>query len=231
MSLNSDIKFDLEGERQKESNQEEKVLFGLKVKKDTTRANIIAIPLLFFVCSTANFYSSTLLPLLLADKKYFGIKQSELGTATSTVIFWAQVVPLVTFPLYAFIFEFLGRRIPILFSMCFILVSNYYYPRVAPQMSHLITLRVFLALANTIIIGTPLISDYIKQESRGKAIAVQSVSIGLSNVFATLVLVPLTIDMDFDDAFAVSTIVLACAAFPVLFMVREPVIKQRKEQS
>ena len=43
-----------------------------------------------------------------------------------------------------------------------------------------------------------MISDYIKQESRGKAVAVSVLAIGLSIIFGTQFLVPITKKMNFE---------------------------------
>ena len=66
-----------------------KVLLGMYVKKETTIWNLIAMPMLPFITCCVNFYSMTFLPLLLENKDYFNIPQSELGRANSIVIIWS----------------------------------------------------------------------------------------------------------------------------------------------
>ena len=96
-----------------------------------------------------------------------------------------------------FIYEMVGRRIPIWYSM---LVTNaliFMMPRVAPDFTVLLILRAIVGLNNTLIVAAPLISDYVKLESRGRAVAINTLFIGFSQIFATQLLVPMTQSMDF----------------------------------
>ena len=87
-----------------------------------------------------------------------------------------------------------------------------------------------IGLSNTLIVGAPLISDYVKQESRGRAVAINTMAIGISQIFATQCLVPLTLQMTFRDSFTVSAVMMLIITIPTLFMIREPSPKRPKQR-
>ena len=52
--------------------------------------------------------------------------------------------------------------------------------------------------------------------------AVNTLAIGLSQVFATQFLVPLTQRMTYDQSFSISSLMMLTLTLPTLFMIREP---------
>ena len=163
------------------------------MKRETTIWNLIAMPMLPFITCTINFYATAFMPLLLASEDYFAIPPSELGRATAVVIIWSQMLPLVLTPFLAYVYEIIGRRIPVTYALLSTNVLIWLMPKVAPNFTLLCGLRAVIGLNNTLIIGAPLISDYVKQESRGRAVAINTLAIGISQVFATQFMVPLTL--------------------------------------
>lgn len=106
---------------------------GLAVKKETTVWNLIAMPLIPFITCTINFYAMAFMPLLLANEDYFAIPKSELGKANAMTIIWTQILPLIMTPFMTFVYETIGRRIPVTYSM---LSTNFFIwlmPKVAPN--------------------------------------------------------------------------------------------------
>lgn len=205
-----------------------KYLYGLAVKRDTTVWNLIAMPLLPFITLTVNFFAMAYMPMLLQSKDYYGIPNSELGKATSIVNVWSQMLPLVATPFLTYVYEMIGRRIPLAYALLTTNLLVFLLPQVAPNFTLLCILRAIIGLNNTLIIGAPLISDYVKQESRGRAVAINTLSIGISQVFSTQVLVPLTLEMSFSQSFATSALMMLVLSIPAIFMIREPAPKKQK---
>lgn len=137
-------------------------IFGLVVKRDTTIANVIAMPMLPFITCTINFYSSAFMPLLLASEDYFAIPSSQLGRATATVTIWAQLLPLIMTPFMTYVYEVVGRRVPVTYSLITTNILVWLMPKIAPNFTLLCIIRAILGFNNTLIIGAPLITDYIK---------------------------------------------------------------------
>ncbi len=107
------------------------------------------------------------------------------------------MLPLMLTPFITFVYETIGRRIPLIYAMLSTNLLIWLMPYVAPNFKMLCVLRAFVGLSNTLVISAPLISDYIKKESRGLAVTVNTAFIGLSQIFATQFLVPLTQEMNF----------------------------------
>ena len=53
-------------------------------------------------------------------------------------------------------------------------------------------------------------------------------AIGLSQVFATQILVPLTVKMSLADSFGTSALMMLTLTLPAILMVREPTPKQKE---
>ena len=166
-------------------------------KKETTRANILSIYLLYFISGSVSFYTNALMILILKDPAYYDIPESEIGRTTGTILFWSNIIPIIFFPFYAFIFELIGRRIPLLGGIFLLAITCFFYPWLAPNALALVVLRVAVAMITTLFVSCPLINDYIKKESRGLAVTYQAMSIGISITFTALILVPATQKLDF----------------------------------
>ena len=107
-------------------------------------------------------------------------------------------MPIILLPAYALVYEILGRRIPVAFALVATCSSLFLFPKVSPSFTTLVILRAVIGLNNSLVIGCPLITDCIKKESRGRAISMQTFSLGVAQAFANIVLVPITLDMTFD---------------------------------
>ena len=68
----------------------------------------------------------------------------------------------------------------------------------------------------------PLIPDYVKRSSRGRAIALSGLGFVLGEVMSMGVLFNLTKSMSYQNAFTVAALVLGCFAFFFLFTIKEP---------
>ena len=137
------------------------------------------------------------------------------------------MLPLITIPLYALTYEQIGRRIPIAFALIATCVCLYGFPVAAPNFTIIVFLRAMIGVTNSMIIGCPLIVDSIKKESRGRAISMQTFSIAFAQAFANILLVPMTIDMTYDQSFSLCAGAMAVLCFFAINMVREP-NKQRR---
>jgi len=169
------------------------------------------------------------MPLLLESSDYFNIEKSTLGKATSMTLIWATVIPLILTPVIAFLYEGIGRRIPVIASMIIIHVTIWLMPQVSPNFTMVCVLRALLSVCNTIGCSAPLISDNIKMESRASAVTLNVLAIGLSQLFGTQVIVPLTQKLSFSELFSATSFMLLILTIPVLLMIREPNLKKLEQ--
>ena len=149
--------------RDKKEKGSTKYLCGIAVKKDTTYLNLIALPMLPFITCTVNFYALAFMPLLLQSEDYFSVNPDQLGKATSEVIIWTQLFTLIMTPFMMYVYETVGRRIPVAYALLSTNLLVFLLPKVSPNFSLLCILRALIGLSNTLILGAPLISDNVKQ--------------------------------------------------------------------
>ena len=105
---------------------------------------------------------------------------------------------MVFTPFLTYFYETIGRRIPLIYALLCTNLLFWLIPKVSPDFTLLIAIRSVIGLNNALLIGTPLIADYIKQESRGKIVALCALAYGLSQIFATQFLVPFTAHMNYE---------------------------------
>jgi len=115
-----------------------------------------------FITCSINFYAMAFMPLLLASEDYYAIPKNELGRATSLTLIWSQLLPLIFTPFMTFVYETIGRRIPIYYSLLCTNFLIWLMPKVAPNFTLLCSLRAVVGLNNTLTMAAPLISDYVK---------------------------------------------------------------------
>lgn len=77
----------------------------------------------------------------------------------------------------------------------------------------------------------PLIPDYIKRSSRGKAIALNGVGIVVGEVFSMGILFNLTKSMKYEDAFKVAGGLLFAFSFFFLIAVKDPKIVSNRSMT
>lgn len=88
----------------------------------------------------------------------------------------------------SYIYELMGRKWTIFLSFIFSAAIMVAFPYSSPDMDMLVTLRCLLGVTMCAPMAHPLIPDYIKRDSRGKAIAVSGVGLVLGEVFSIGVL-------------------------------------------
>lgn len=141
----------------------------------------------------------------------------------------AHIISFFFLPFTTFVFEFFGRRIPIAWGLISTAVALFLYPVVAPNVNLLIMCRTTIVINNSLMLGVPLVTDYIKSESRGKAAAIQSAAILFGKAFSALVLIPgsVKLDLNYCDMFRLISV---CALLPIITAIcltKEPNIKKK----
>ena len=86
-----------------------------------------------------------------------------------------------------------------------------------------------LGLFITQLVTSPLVMDYVKQDSRGKAIALSALGFFFGEVFAIGVLFQISKNRDIPltDSFTMAAVIIACMGAPLLCIVRNVKIKRK----
>ena len=121
-------------------------------------------------------------------------------------------------------FDLFGRRRPLLLALLSTILLTYWLPHTAPNFTLLCIVRTTLGLCNTVLTGSPLIADYIKNQSRGKAVAFSTMGMLFGEVFSMIVLVHLTAGNPVETTYTFAAAVLSALFIVPLCCLREPTL-------
>ena len=144
---------------------------GIKLKRNVKRRNMFAIFYTFFLVMVASGYLNVQIVYLLRDEKYFGLTPERQGRIISDVLIIALIACALWSIIAGYLYDIFGRRELIFTSGILMALFIVLCPYTAPNVLYLKIVRALFAMACTQISCHPLILDYIKKESRGKAAA------------------------------------------------------------
>ena len=201
----------------------------MSVKKETTCANVTFLVYSPAVVIAGFAFINAQLSFILLSPDHFDIPQSKIGHATSKVLFTAYTISLLATPFAGYIYDIIGRRKTILFSMLANVVLLFIMPYTAPHIWLLVATRTMISLFNTIMETSPLVVDYIKKESRGTAVALGTIGMLVGEGFGMAVLLGLTIGMRVEEAHAYAAVVLLVLTITGSFCMREPFLRSHEK--
>ena len=211
--------------------EEENVFLGMKLKKATTRWNVCAIFYALFLMTCIGGYVNVQIIYLLRDPNMFGMSVEYQGRVTSSILLVAMICGLCWTFAAGFIYDLCLRKIPIFLAVVFGCLFLMLCPFTAPS-EWLLTLdRALIQMCLIQLSAHPLILDYIKQESRGKGAALQNLGHLVGEAFAMSVLFGISKREDVDqiEAFAYAAAIVACLGLPILCLVTNVKVKDKKK--
>ena len=206
-----------------------KTIFGIKVKKETTIANLMGLLVTPLVAIAAGSYINAMMPYLLQDEAYFGIEFANVGSKAGEVIFWAYLLSTLVTPFMGYVYDILGRFWFIVPSCFFLSLMIAIVPLSSPHFWLLCAFRSIMSMLINVIHVNPLIIDYVKTESRGLVMSFASLGI----VFGELVMVlmfSMTRGLEISAQYTYPAFIISSMALTLIFLVREPVIKEKKPE-
>ena len=120
---------------------------------------------------------------------------------------------IITAVFAGYIYELVGRKVTLFLSFFLSGLAYIWVPYTAPDYNMLILIRIIIGITAAAPTAHPLIPDYIKRSSRGKAIALNGVGVVIGEVFSMGVLFNLTKSMDYKHAFLVASGFLIAEGF------------------
>lgn len=168
------------------------------------------------------------MPYLLRDKDYFNVPFNQTGRAAGQVLFYAYLISTLVTPFLGYVYDLVGRfwfMIPACFALTFFLSI---VPFSAPIFWVLCMIRAVMSIIINVVHVSPLLVDYVKSESRGLAMALGALGL----VLGELVMVgmfSMTRKMEMHAQFYVPALILAVISISLIFLVREPKLKELKE--
>ena len=159
---------------------------------------------------------------MLEDKTMFNVPSDEVGQIASDLTIYSIPFSMVATFFVSYIYELVGRRWTIFASFFSTALLFVYLPYTAPNINHLIAVRCAIGVTMSAPLANPLVPDYVKRSSRGRAIALNGIGFVIGEVFSMGVLFNLTKSMDYRQAFLIAAgIVFAFAVF-LLISVKDP---------
>ena len=128
-------------------------------------------------------------------------------------------------PFYGYAFELFGRLGPLTLGSLSCACLIWIIPQTSPNFVFLIVIRVLITISNGFLVSSPLIADYVKNESRGSAAALASLGTLIGAAFGLIVLVGGTIGMTLENSFKTVSVIMIILSLLNFFFVREPIIK------
>ena len=165
---------------------------------------------------------------LIRDENYFGLKPEIQGRFMSSVLFISFIAGILWTPIVGILYDVVSRRVTLLCAGFLGALLVYCTPLTAPSIGCLILVRSLIAMVQSSIETSPLIMDYVKKESRGKAYALQSVGQKMGEAFAVGVLSNLGSNKgtDIDSTYTRAAGIILVLALVLFLTVKEPKIKQ-----
>jgi MFS family permease len=131
----------------------------------------------------------------------------------------------------SYLFELWGRKKTMFFSYAFTAGVYFLLPYSAPNLSMLIFLRCMIGVTMSAPLAHPLIADYVKRSSRGKAVALAGIGLVCGEVLSMGVLFNFTKQMNYFDAFSIASLLILTFAIFFSITIVEPNIETVRDKS
>lgn len=159
---------------------------------------------------------------MLEDKSMFAMKPEEIGEVTSDLTIYSLPFSMVTTFFVSYAYELIGRKWTIFISFLTTAIVFFLIPYTAPNYSMLIAVRCAIGVTMSAPLSNPLIPDYIKRSSRGKAVALNGIGFVFGEVMSMGVLFNLTKTLSYFQAFAITATLIFMFSLYFLIAVKDP---------
>ena len=205
-----------------------KYICGLSLKRGFSLKNLVALFYINFMVVSFYGYCNVQSVYILRSPDLFGVPKDETGTVISKMMFVSFSFSIGAVLVAGYTYDLLGRKRIILLYMTLLCVCCFVFPLTAPSIAQLTMVRTLMQMTGVSLMGHPLINDYIKKESRGKAVSITAIGTLGGEAFGVIVLFGITKRMELEMGFAIVSIVLGVLALPLTCLITEPKIKTKQ---
>lgn len=174
-------------------------------------------------------YLNTQLTYMLQSESMFNIDESKIGQITSDLTVYSLPFSMITTFLISYVFEILGRKLTLFISFFLTSILYYLIPYTAPNYNYLIIVRCLIGVTMAAPISHPLVADYVKIDSRGKATALIGCGMVLGEVTTMGVIFNYTKNMTFFKAFKTVSLIILGFSFYYLIFIKDPNMKNLRK--
>ena len=203
---------------------------GMNLKKETTKQNVLAIFLSWFVFAAINGFANAQMVYLLRDEDYFEVIYEDQEKISASIYLGAIATAFVYAPFAGWFYDLYGRNFLMFSSTVIAAYLVAILPLTAPSVITLGIVRCAIEIFLTQLICNPLIADYIKQDSRGRASAIQSFGALLGQLFSVVCLVGISSNekLTQSDSYGINATILGCIGAPLAIIVTDVKIKSAR---
>lgn len=205
----------------KDSSSKNKYM-GITIKKGFGWLQFLTMPILSCAIIMVGVYMNAQQAYMLEDKNMFNVPSDEVGQIASDLTIFSLPFSMVATFFTSYIFELFGRKLTIFASFLTTAGLFLYMPYTAPNLNHLIAVRCAIGITMSAPLANPLVPDYVKRSSRGRAIALNGIGFVIGEVFSMGVLFNLTKQMNYNDAFMIAASLILAFSIFFLFSVKDP---------
>lgn len=127
---------------------EAETFMGIKLKPSYTALNFLAIPFIFFTMAIVGSFTNTQMIFILRDEEYFAVSKENIGSISNDVMFYMILVTTFLSLVFGYIFDIIGRRKTIFFSLLSAAIFMTMVPFMAPCIyPSLILVRIGIGMA------------------------------------------------------------------------------------
>lgn len=121
-----------------------------------------------------------------------GVPEGERGSVSGYINFWGEIVIIAVVGMWGALSDRMGRRFVMFAGFMIVGIAFWFYPR-ATTFNELLMYRVIYAvgIAAVSVMVVTIVADYVRDQSRGKALGYVGVVNGLGAMLATFVLLKL----------------------------------------
>ena len=141
------------------------------MKSDVNLANVLALPYVQVFNTSVGAYVNCQVIFMLQDAAYFNVDPDEVGRTTSHLILWGLVAGIFFQVGFGYGYDIFGRRAMILMCTATNAGVMYVLPYTSPSLLKLQLCYILMRICLAVVNSNPLVVDYIKKDSQGKAIA------------------------------------------------------------
>ncbi len=163
---------------------------GLSVLNSVTSGNLSTIYVSAMIFITAAVFLAQVQAYLLIET--IGVPETERGRVSGLINFWGEIVIIATVGIWGALSDRVGRRFVMFAGFAIVAAAFWFYPR-ATTVQELLAYRLIYAvgIAAVSCMVVTVVADYVRDESRGKALGYVGVMNGLGAMLATFVLLKL----------------------------------------
>lgn len=159
---------------------------------------------------------------MLSANDMFNIQESDAGKLNSQLTIYALPFSMITTFFVSYVFDLFGRRYTLFFSYVLTALIFLGTPYTSPNYWMLAIARCLVGVTMSAPTSHPLINDYVRRSSRGRAVALNGVGVVIGELFTMGILLNLTKSMSYYASFFICFLMILVFAFYLLFNVVDP---------